>query len=136
MKPPDPRFVRQHWCGICFPVPQNSNVSEIKRRTEMKRKLLYVATTFGLVLIGGAVWTMTARGNYESAPYKVLEKDGNLEIREYPDLMLASTNSKINSQGRDGSFGRLFRYISYRPLHAHAGSSSCGRRTTAFRASM
>lgn len=78
----------------------------------MRRKILYVATTFGLVLMGGAVWAVASRAGYESAPYKVIEKDGDIEIREYPDLMLASTNSKMDSQGRDGSFGRLFRYIS------------------------
>lgn len=78
----------------------------------MKRKMFYVLAMVGMVLVGGAVWTMTARAGYESAPYEVIEKDGDLEIREYPDLMLASTSSKMDAQGRDGSFGRLFRYIS------------------------
>ncbi|WP_372897002.1 heme-binding protein, partial [Stieleria sp.] len=42
----------------------------------------------------------------------VIETDGSIEIREYPDLMLAATDSKMDSQGRDGSFMRLFQYIS------------------------
>jgi DNA gyrase inhibitor GyrI len=55
---------------------------------------------------------MTARAGYESAEYQVITSEGNIEIREYPDLMLAATHSKMDSQGRDGSFMRLFRYIS------------------------
>lgn len=55
---------------------------------------------------------MTTRAEYESADYEVIETDGTFEIREYPDLMLASTDAAIDSQGRDGSFMRLFQYIS------------------------
>lgn len=78
----------------------------------MKRKMLYLGVIAGVAVIGTAAWTMTARAGYESAEYKVLESDGNIEIREYPDLMLASTITKMDSQGRDGSFMRLFRCIS------------------------
>jgi len=55
---------------------------------------------------------VTARAGYESAEYTVVEKDGNIEIREYPDLMLAMTEANRDAQGSDGSFMRLFRYIS------------------------
>jgi len=78
----------------------------------MKRRMIYLAAMVGLVGFGMAAWTMTARAGYESAEYKVIESDDNIEIREYPDLMLAATDSKMDSQGRDGSFMRLFRYIS------------------------
>lgn len=78
----------------------------------MKRRMIYLAAMLGLVGVGMAAWSMTARAGYESAEYKVVESDGNIEIREYPDLMLAATDSKMDSQGRDGSFMRLFRYIS------------------------
>ena len=78
----------------------------------MKKKMWLAAILVGLVIFGAFAWTVTVRAGYESAEYSVLEKDGNIEIREYPDLMLASTNTKIDSQGRDGSFMRLFRYIS------------------------
>jgi hypothetical protein len=74
--------------------------------------MIYLAAMVGLVGVGMAAWTMTARAGYESAEYKVIESDGNIEIREYPDLMLVATDSKMDSQGRDGSFMRLFRYIS------------------------
>jgi hypothetical protein len=42
----------------------------------------------------------------------VIESDGRFEIREYPDLMLAATTTKLDAQGRDGSFMKLFGYIS------------------------
>jgi hypothetical protein len=79
---------------------------------EMKRRMIYLAAMVGVVGVGMAAWSMTARAGYESAEYKVIESDGKIEIREYPDLMLAATDSKMDSQGRDGSFMRLFRYIS------------------------
>lgn len=42
----------------------------------------------------------------------MIESDGNFEVREYPDLMLVATSTKIDAQGRDGSLMKLFRYIS------------------------
>jgi len=78
----------------------------------MKRKMLYLGLITVITVFGTVAWTMAARAGYESAEYKVVESDGDIEIREYPDLMLAATSSKMDSQGRDGSFMRLFRYIS------------------------
>lgn len=63
----------------------------------------------GLAYMG---WKLTSRSGYESAEYSVLAQDGGFELREYPDLMLASTEMGSQSNGNDGSFGRLFRYIS------------------------
>lgn len=74
--------------------------------------MLYV---IALILVGVVAyfgWKLTARGAYESAAYTVLESDGSFELREYPDLMLATTAMNVESQGNDGSFGRLFGYIS------------------------
>jgi hypothetical protein len=49
----------------------------------------------------------TSRAGYETAPYKVIRKDGEFEIRDYPELKIATTaRDKDNS-----SFMRLFRYI-------------------------
>jgi len=56
-------------------------------------------------------WKLTARGAYESAAYTVLDKDGRFEIRQYPDLIVATTTMRSESKGDDGSFMRLFRYI-------------------------
>ncbi len=71
--------------------------------------LLIAAVICGLAYTG---WKLTSRNAYESAEYSVLESDGNIELREYPDLMLASTKMGSRTQGDDGSFGRLFQYIS------------------------
>lgn len=72
--------------------------------------MVYAAILILLVAMAGVGWSMTARSSYESAAYSLLESDGSFEIREYPDLMLVTTPMK--SQGSDGSFGRLFGYIS------------------------
>jgi hypothetical protein len=78
-------------------------------------KLRKIACFVIALCIGAATyfgWKTTARAAYESAEYKVIEKDGSFEIREYPELTLATTSSKFAGQGSDGSFMRLFRYIS------------------------
>lgn len=78
----------------------------------MRRRMFYLWGLGCLVLLGALAWSVTARAGYESAPYKVIESDGNIEIREYPDLVLASTEAQFDTRGNDGSFMRLFRYIS------------------------
>ncbi len=70
-------------------------------------------TAVVLLAIGVTLaWNLTARAAYESAEYRVVETDGEFEIRDYPDLVLVSTQSSSTFQGSDGSFMRLFRYIS------------------------
>jgi len=49
---------------------------------------------------------------YESAEYKVVQKEGSFEIRDYPELTIVST--PMQKRGEDGSFMRLFRFISGR----------------------
>ena len=79
----------------------------------MKRKtMFYLSVTAIFVLAGIFAWNTMARGAYESAEYKVVTSDGKFEVREYPDLMLVATTTNMEAQGRDGSFMRLFRYIS------------------------
>ena len=64
---------------------------------------LAIATIAGLVAAGCAA----VRAGYDSAPYRVVRRDGNFEIRDYPALVLAETPM----QGSDDSFMRLFRFI-------------------------
>lgn len=79
----------------------------------MKRKqMIYFSAIAILVLAGIFAWNTMARAAYESAEYKVFTSDGKFEVREYPDLMLVATTTNMDAQGRDGSFMKLFRYIS------------------------
>ncbi|QDU80102.1 SOUL heme-binding protein [Polystyrenella longa] len=78
----------------------------------MRKQMIYFWMTVGLFIVVGLAWNVTARAGYESAQYEVVEKDGNIEIRKYPDLMLVSTESNSEAKSRDGSFMRLFDYIS------------------------
>lgn len=48
------------------------------------------------------------RAGYESAPCKAVLKEGDFELREYPELSVVSTEMN----GDDASFMRLFGYIS------------------------
>ena len=78
----------------------------------MRRRMTYFTTIAVMVFIGVFAWNRIARAGYESAEYKVVQSDGNFEVREYPDLMMVATTANIDAQGRDGSFMKLFRYIS------------------------
>ena len=68
-----------------------------------------ILVVFGFAFFG---YKFTARGAYESAEYSVLESEGTFQIRHYPDLFVAATEAQLATQGKDGSFMRLFRYIS------------------------
>ena len=84
-----------------------------------------VVAVFALTYFG---WKLTARSAYESAEYTVLDSAGPFETREYPDLMMATTNTQLEVQGGDGSFMRLFQYIS----GANDGQSKIAMTTPVF----
>lgn len=73
--------------------------------------MIYFSIFIVVGLLGFYGWKLTARSAYESAEFTVLESESPFETREYPDLMLVTTNMQFDSQGDDGSFMRLFRYI-------------------------
>jgi hypothetical protein len=76
------------------------------------RRMIYLGIVSVVIVLAYFAWKLTTRSAYESAEYTVLESDSPFEIREYPDLQLATTNMQFKSHGDDGSFMRLFRYIS------------------------
>lgn len=79
---------------------------------QMKRvKMIWIFCALGIGALGYLGWK-TSRGGYESASYRTIDSELNFEIREYPELKLASTPTSIDSRGKDGSFMRLFRFIS------------------------
>jgi len=71
----------------------------------MKKMFAIIA---GLLVIAFCIAACTtSRAGYETAPYTVIRADGDFEIREYPELKIATTARA----GDDSSFMRLFRYI-------------------------
>jgi hypothetical protein len=65
-----------------------------------------------VVVVVAVVGCKATRGGYESAPYTVVRRDGDFELRDYPSLTLVETPmGESGSGGTDGSFNRLFRYI-------------------------
>jgi SOUL heme-binding protein len=74
------------------------------------------------VIITGLVFagcTLT-RAGYQSPKYTVTERVGPVEIREYAEIVLAQTPAQLSQEGRDGSFTRLFRFISKGNARAQA----------------
>lgn len=74
----------------------------------MKKKLVLSIGSMSLVVFS-LFACATSRAGYESAPYTVAEKDGDVELRDYPQLTVARTAG--TGQDADGAFMRLFRYI-------------------------
>ncbi len=71
----------------------------------MKKTFAVIAGLFVIAISIAAC--ATSRAGYETAPYKVIRTEGAFEIREYPELKIATTAR----EGDDSSFMRLFRYI-------------------------
>ncbi len=67
-----------------------------------------LGTSTGLLATGCG----TVRAGYESAPYQVVRANGGFEVRDYPVLRVVETPMAGGSSGSDGSFNRLFRFIS------------------------
>ena len=67
-----------------------------------------VGTLAGLIATGCG----TVRGGYESAHYQVVRASGKYELRDYPELTVVETPMARSGNGSDGSFNRLFRFIS------------------------
>ena len=57
-----------------------------------------------------------SKSKYETPDYQVIQKDGSFEIRDYPALTIVST--PMQKRGEDGSFMKLFRFISGRNEHS------------------
>jgi hypothetical protein len=69
--------------------------------------LLVLVVAVALVLAG----CKATRGGYESAPCKVLRSSGKFELRDYPALAVVEPPMASGGSGADGSFDRLFRFI-------------------------
>ena len=68
-----------------------------------------------LFAAGAAAWLVgcgSTRSAYASAPYTVVRADGRFEIRDYPALLVVETPVSRGGRGGDGSFMRLFHFIS------------------------
>jgi hypothetical protein len=61
------------------------------------------------VALGAFLLINTSRAATETPEYKVIRTDAKFEIRDYPQLIIAST--PMDDQGMNGSFGQLFRFI-------------------------
>ena len=76
-----------------------------------------MSSTFivSLLLVAGvslALWgCKTSRSGYESAPYSVALKDGDYELRDYPELTIVETSMADANAGENSGFRKLFGYI-------------------------
>jgi DNA gyrase inhibitor GyrI len=66
-----------------------------------------------LILVIGLAFAgcQATRAGYESAPFQVVRASGKFELRDYPELTVVETRMAGGGNGSDGSFNRLFRFI-------------------------
>jgi len=57
----------------------------------MKTKIMIATTLIVLLLVGAAIFFSYSSSNVEQAKYQTLETHGAIEIREYPPLLIATT---------------------------------------------
>jgi hypothetical protein len=85
--------------------------SALVLRMKSRSKLIPIMAAFGTFAGLIAIGCGTVRVAYESAPYRLVRSDGEFELRDYPVLPVAETPMARGSNGSDGSFNRLFRFI-------------------------
>jgi hypothetical protein len=73
------------------------------------RKGLIIFAAVGLLAILLWAGCKSTRGGYESPKYRVVEKDGIFETRDYPALIVAETSMAADSM--NSGFNKLFRFI-------------------------
>ena len=69
------------------------------------RKILLVASAIAIILV---LALLLAQSSAETIPYSIKETTGEIEFRQYPSLVLATTDNSQN----DAGFNLLFAYIS------------------------
>jgi hypothetical protein len=69
------------------------------------RKILLVASVIAIILVIALLLTQSSA---ETIPYSIKGTTGEIELRQYPSLVLATTDSSQN----DAGFNVLFAYIS------------------------
>jgi hypothetical protein len=74
-------------------------------------KVFVIVSTLALLLAAGALYRY-GRTGYETAKYRVLVDDSPFQLRQYAELQLVTTPMERGDAEQDGSFMRLFRYIS------------------------
>ena len=73
----------------------------------MKRMIFLIG---GIFLAIPAVWLIrNSRAATKTAPYTTVRSDGAFELRDYPELTLATT--PMDDEKGSGAFGRLFGFI-------------------------
>lgn len=78
----------------------------------MSFNMTTLAVVLALLVVAGTGWKMSSRSAYESAGFQLVSKQGAFEIRDYPALPMAVTDMAFAKSAGNGSFQRLFRYIS------------------------
>lgn len=76
-------------------------------KSQLNWVLLGVPASVLLVLAGCSM----TRAGYKSPAYTVRARLAKVEVRDYQALVLAQTSTRKEVEGRDGSFMRLFRFI-------------------------
>lgn len=82
--------------------------------TERVKKMFLALFILVVAIATLLVGCQATRAGYESAPYQVVRTDGKFELRDYPALAVVETTMTRSGRDDDGSFNRLFKFITGR----------------------
>ena len=83
-----------------------------KQPRSRRRTLAYSAAGAGVLAALGAGYFLYRERSVEKPNYRVIEEDGDFEVREYPELLVAETVVQGDrDHGLDQGFARLADYI-------------------------
>ena len=90
----------------------NDNPGNDNRRSGRGRYALYGVAGVGLLAVAGAGYFFYREKTVEKPRHKLLESDGQFEVREYPELLVAeATVAGERDYALDKGFGQLADYI-------------------------
>ena len=75
----------------------------------MKRRIPLLIALATPIAVAAFAFISTSRAATETPDYKVVRKDGDVEIRDYPALTIATV--PMSDGEMDRGFSQLFRYI-------------------------
>ena len=91
---------------------QDKSKTEAQDGGNRRRYALYGAAGVGLLAVAGAGYFLYREKSIEKPRHRLVEEDGQFEIREYPELLVAeATNAGDRALALDRGFGQLADYI-------------------------
>ncbi|HAR65821.1 MAG TPA: SOUL heme-binding protein [Lentisphaeria bacterium] len=86
--------------------------SSLNRTRKPRLRRVHLAVLGAVAAVAGGSGCIATRGNYQTASFQQGDSEGAFSVRHYEPMTVVSTTAGVSPGSGDGSFRRLFRYIS------------------------